>query len=682
MSPPSKPRLPGPWSRAFSPLTNLDDSPSVHVDHVNVNGVLAAGPWSVQPHNGLPTIEETSENDSSADSDYVFVHSINQDVPSNSLDEGYEDILSIDGEVSEQDSSDSTSESDDMEASSRFPVVEYRFIQDADIGPAPFTKQHLITSSAKAPILGPHTAIQNPFGPDKDKWLHLAKNLSGSEINLTELAIFWLWSGYLNIERGNVEESTTISMAPTSPCAAERCPMIGPPDASYPMTNSTKPPFVGPRTFIRNSGNHMAGWILHISRFLTKEEIQIATENLRLTCDMPHGWAYRHDPDCSHGVKRTLGEESRLTDLLQRQDRAAVFLHDVIGLDFATQDQPGANVAPIWIKRASLAPLFGPFQLVDFDEDKGGQANTFDNGRYASSTSDFDADYEHPNIDREDISSASELQNHTDFSNNFGQESVSQPDVPSEKTCTTAGEETPDSTDSVLLEADGSGFGELSRGLIIHAGIDEFENTPVSEDVVDDSLSINEDSFLEQSFVVASPLYVQPPDAREPALIAREKETTVTCEQALEKAVVKVEEIVEAASEAFQNMAPITPVKAEPRYPLFGAIHNATAYVVTFIEQHVRIALPSCSVGYLMAATCPEVQNHIIRPADIMLFCSSYPERVGALFIAGLAVCPFILLPIWVLVEAGGPSRVRQMIMMVVIAGYVYLGALWATAQS
>lgn len=72
--------------------------------------------------------------------------------------------------------------------------------------------------------------------------------------------------------------------------------MIGPSPAPYLMTVSTYPPFLGPRTYIRNSGHHLRGWLLHVPRFLTKEEIMIATTNLRHMADGSDNWGHRHDP--------------------------------------------------------------------------------------------------------------------------------------------------------------------------------------------------------------------------------------------------------------------------------------------------------------------------------------------------------------------------------------------------
>jgi hypothetical protein len=154
------------------------------------------------------------------------------------------------------------------------PDAIVRFICGAQFGPAPFLTEHLITSSPTAPFAGPHTAIQIPFGLDGGKWIHIPRNLRAAEFNLADLAIFWLWLGVRRNEGRSLEaETTSFEMAPSSPHQIQAHRMMGPPEAPFPMTDSTKPPFLGPRTFIKNTGRRLNGWILHVPRFLTKEEI-------------------------------------------------------------------------------------------------------------------------------------------------------------------------------------------------------------------------------------------------------------------------------------------------------------------------------------------------------------------------------------------------------------------------
>ena len=145
-------------------------------------------------------------------------------------------------------------------------------------------------------------------------------------------------------------------MGPSIPLAMVRRQTIGPPDAPYPMTESTFPPFLGPRTCVYNTGNRMTGWLLHIPRFLTKDETAIATVNLRYATNQSSEWSYRHDPECKLGIKGLASDKAGLTNLLRQQGRAASFLKDIIGLDFAAQDEVAAqdDFIPIWIERTLL----------------------------------------------------------------------------------------------------------------------------------------------------------------------------------------------------------------------------------------------------------------------------------------------------------------------------------------
>ncbi|KAJ4365042.1 hypothetical protein N0V83_008658 [Neocucurbitaria cava] len=602
------------------------------------------------PYDRLRVISRVSEEGDIANSDDAALFSEHSNVLAFSLDEEYYDMLSPIDEVTEHGSNDDTplSESNDIDLNngtisfnSNPPKFEYRFIQDADIGPAPFTSQHFISCSLGSPVSGPHTALQVPFGPDQGKWLHLPKKLNASEINLAELAICMLWSGYRREDHSHAEQAPTTNMAPEPSNVAERYRMTGPPDAPYPMTTSTSPPFLGPHTFIRNTGNRLLGWLLHIPRFLTKEEIKIATLNLRRICNMPHGWAYRHDPDCSRGVKRTPRLESELIDILQHQDRTAMFLQYTLWLDFAAQDLPGDDTAPIWVKRSwkwmvpsplsKLSPpritISSPIQEVDSEQHKIVEPNGFNDGSYTSPLSMFDFGFGEPQIDCGLDTSTSEMQRQAPLLEAEIQDAVVLFHTLSEASRPSTGKNTPDSTDSISLEVEGEGSGELPRQLIIHGGIEDFKYDRVLEAIIDDNVSfLIEDSFLEQN----GPRSVATRNSARGVRIDSPS----------------VEQVDKAAAENLQSMLLPKPSKS-----------GRDTSILSSSKRHVRTALSSFVGGFLVTAASPTMQNYVLWPSEVICLSSLYPERVWALLIAALWVGQFILPLIWVLVEEGGVRR-------------------------
>jgi hypothetical protein len=354
---------PTPAQVTTSPVHRGDAESESHVD------TLYTGPHHVSSrglsndhaaNNQFPRYYEGSEDGTEAMSTAV------------EISEGRYDTAVTDAEASDTDSVtpiDTPKGSPDGTSEVHMPIsppVVFRFIRGGPAGRAPFLKQHLITSFPTAPFAGSHTAIKISFGLDSGKWLHIFEGLRAAELDLAEMAIDWLYFGFRRNEgRISEAENTAIKMAP-SPYQIAGFKMMGPPDALFPMTESVKPPFLGPRTFIKNNGRRLDGWILHVPQFLTREEIAVATENLPRTYNRPYLWASRLDPDCSRGVKRSLAEDTEVIDLLKQQDNSVVFLRNVVGLDFAAQDEAQGGETPIWAKRGSiwkdpetLATLYG-----------------------------------------------------------------------------------------------------------------------------------------------------------------------------------------------------------------------------------------------------------------------------------------------------------------------------------
>ncbi|CAO2658468.1 Nn.00g061910.m01.CDS01 [Neocucurbitaria sp. VM-36] len=656
-----------------SEVDSLYADPGYPVEQYDKNSAVISNTFGTEAYSCLPNGHKAFGHSGSGDLEYVAPPpSGTPNVPPLTLDGDYDNVPSTIDRVTEDGWGDGylltgpfdVNSDEDAVSSGSGPLgFTYRFVQDAEIGPPPFTTQHFISRSPASPVPGSHTAIQIPFGPDKGQWLHLAKNLSGSQINVAELAIFWLWSGYrYNTGTTTVGHTSTMSMAPESIGAAQRRYMIGPPDAPYPMTDSTNPPFVGPRTIIRNTGNRLSGWLIHIPRFLTKEEIYTATLNLRRICNMPHGWAYRHDPDSNRCVKRTPGQESDLIDLLTRQDRFAIFLRHTVGLDFAAQDQWNEDLAPIWVKRASIwttpSPLSKPGPpranvSVKVDQDEAIEADKYKDKSYKSPFTEFDFGFDCPDDDE----NAASTQN--TWKPTFEKEEVViQFDAASDTVFSIEGEATPDSADSLSLAGEGEVLGELPQRLVLYGGIDEYESAPVFEDIVDDALSVDEESFLRQSFVVGSPLYARLMEARDATRRMDEADTDVR-------------ESGGTAVNISQPMLSLETSKSETHTKFLSTLTAS-------LKQHICIALPSFSGGYLITGVFRAVEEHIVRPSQVILFSYLYPERVGALLIAALMVGQFIVPLIWVLLEEGGACRSRQAVMMVAIVAHAYMGALWA----
>jgi hypothetical protein len=219
---------------------------------------------------------------------------------------------------------------------------EQRFIRDADFSPAPFTMPHYISLSRSAPFAGPQTVIEIPFGPDLGSFIHLPCDLSTEEIELAELAIFWLWTG----KKSDTGSSTTKTI--DTPPATPSCHLTGPPEFPYPLTQSTLPPFPGPRTCIHNAGKHLMGWILHVPRLLSVQQIAHASLSLRNAAN--GAWGRQHDPEEKLAVWRSAEQADELMAELQKQGHKMTLLRDVVGLDFEAQDGGEEGVSSTWVK--------------------------------------------------------------------------------------------------------------------------------------------------------------------------------------------------------------------------------------------------------------------------------------------------------------------------------------------
>ncbi|KAF1835111.1 hypothetical protein BDW02DRAFT_568396 [Decorospora gaudefroyi] len=492
-----------------------------------------------------------------------------------------------------------------------------RYIRRALIGRAPFAKPHLITCSDAAPFAGPHTAIQIPLGPDMGKWLHVAKDLRAAEINLADLAIYWLWSGLRRNEGKSLEaETTSAAMAPSSPHAVVRQQMMGPPDSWFPMTDSVEPPFLGPRTFICNTGKHLEGWVLHIPRFLTKQEIQTATRNLKRTCSLPNGWAARHDPDYTRGIKRTPEEESELAELLKQQDRAAEFLLDVIGLDFAAQDEPQDGVTPVWAK------------LVSIWHDPGTLAKLCSSSTPGMEESPGPVDVEDTTCPKRNAT-ADRLPTVSDFL-----EGHTRPQM---------------STD---------GFAQLPRKYVLHSTA---SGSMVFEESFTNSSPIIDDAFLEQKLVIHSPLYERTMEARETACDMDKSDERPEINAAPMHDVKIVERTVCTSCGAVPNATP-------------SSLHPAMKALIFFLN-HATLCIFSYIFGFAATDLHEPLRRQIICPCDVVEYFDVDPERLPAILIAMVTYGPFVILPLAILLRVCRARCRLYLAYVLVVLAWMYMGA-------
>lgn len=248
-----------------------------------------------------------------------------------------------------------TSELEHLKISATGPELDYRYIRSSDTyGRAPFSRPHFVSNSTDPPFSRPHTRISIPFGTDFGKYMHIPRALRATELGLAELAIFWLWSG-LRRREGTGKTTTTKTTTNHGPVISPALlahHKTGPPAAPYPMTQSTFPAFVGPRTCILNTGAVLNGWLLQIPRYLSDKEIAVAEKKLRQITDKISPWSLDVDPSCRLGMKRSEGEEKGLMGVLEEQKKDMMLLKDVVGLDFAAQDgKDGTSSVPIWVRR-------------------------------------------------------------------------------------------------------------------------------------------------------------------------------------------------------------------------------------------------------------------------------------------------------------------------------------------
>jgi hypothetical protein len=545
------------------------------------------------------------------------------------------------------------------------PAIEPRFIQDAKEGPAPFTKPHVITDSSKAPFTGLHTAIEIPFGPDRGKFMHLPCGLRATEINLAALAIFWLWSGYRKYKGPQTPaETTTMEMAPIIPRKMILAQMKGPPSAPYPMTVSTFPPFLGPRTYIRNYGYHLRGWLLHVPRFLTKEQIRIASTNLRHMAEGPDSWGHRYDPYFTLEIKRAPPENLILIDLFHKQELAMTFLHEMVGLKFSVQDQESDGPTPIWVNAPNVwKPAVTPHRRMQ-----------------VLTPPPTDSEWSPPETSKVHHRPTEPMHSNckTVGSTRASWEDRTRASTPEREVLT------PNMTESEPMAGNGAAPSSLNLvetkiepdqpkavvelpSMTLDAGVIERNNKIVVTDVVDDStFAIDEDSFLDQSIVQDSPLFLRSIEAqvryfeRKAEELQEEHPIIDTTRPSLLKS---------KAGRA------IKPVAIDDKVQQRKAM-NIKAVLSRIVRPHIVLGLPAVIVSFITCSYFNGMQVYIADPSRVAAFLDADHERRNAIALL-IAVGMILSFPA-LLILCADRRKVKGLVTVVVIGAWTYFGAIQA----
>jgi hypothetical protein len=544
------------------------------------------------------------------------------------------------------------------------PIIEPRFIKDAKEGPAPFTKPHIITDTFKTPFTGPHTAIEIPFGPDRGKFLHLPRNLSATEINLAALAIFWLWSGYRKYKGPQTPaETTTMDMAPTIPRKMILAQMVGPPSAPYPMTVSTFPPFLGPRTYIRNYGHHLRGWLLHVPRFLTKEQIRIASKNLRRTADGPDSWGHRHDPYFMFEIKREPLEDLMLTDLLHQQELAATFLHEMVGLDFSVQDQESDGPTPIWVEASDIWTPVTPCRRIRVLASP--STNSECSPPETSKVHHIPTEPAH--CSRKTVGSTCTSWEDSTRPSNSIKEIIMLNIAESEPTAGNGAALCSPNPVETKIEPDQLEAVVGLPSMTLYAGVIERNNELAVTNMVDDSASVtDEDSFLDQSIVRDSPLFLRSIEAqvryfeRRAEQLREEHSIPNNTRPSLLK------------SEAGRAIKPFAiDEQVQQRKPM-----TRETVLSHIIRSHIVLGLPASIVSFITFSCFKGMQAYITDPSHVAAFLDVDHERRKA--IALLIVVGMVLSFPALLVLCADRRRLKGFVTVVVIGAWTSFGAIQA----
>jgi hypothetical protein len=525
------------------------------------------------------------------------------------------------------------------------PIFSHRFVHNADIGPAPFTKPHFISLSRSSPFPGPHTVIEIPFGPDLGNFLHLPHNLSTSEIKFTESAIIWLWSRYR--EEKGWQEAHTIDIFPSKTGQQ----LIGPPEAPYPLTDSIFSLLPGPWTYIYNSGNHLTGWILHVPRFLSKHEIAIASLNLRDAATRPFGWGYVHDPDGALAAQRSTDEEAELMEFLTRQGRFMTFLRDVVGLDFASQDNAEDGLTPIWVKR----------------NHRDTEPSTPSEPMMPLTPPSTDTEWSPLNVKQVEVRlQASNAPLRSSASNSIFRVDANLRRIQPTRLLWKIAHESLDVEKDVATPPgfDGTACANNDtirepRRMKLYTESTQRDNGFAGKDLVNGSQSsISDGGFFEKS------------DLQDSHLAFLSVQVTQ-----------RASEAIDIDQQTFRLNSPHSLLTANPPVhpPTTEADHipsKSSIDWISIVRQHVSLAFSSFTLSFLLFKVCRNLQGQHVRLAHVSAFLDAVPERRNAIVILTVIVV-FTFMPTFCLVLEG-QDRLRYLVLFFIVCVWSWFGAIQA----
>ncbi|KAF2002584.1 hypothetical protein P154DRAFT_573787 [Amniculicola lignicola CBS 123094] len=246
---------------------------------------------------------------------------------------------------------------------SKSPETPSRTIQ-IENNPKVFVKLPMISEFKSAPdgYGGPHTAISITHGPDRGKFLHIGRELSDDQWIWTTDALSYIWDPSLmgtasKIGMGSSASGSSeggISKLAFGFIAKEHWSLLGPPQVPYPITTRVKAPFAGPHTAIAIGGAFFRGWYIHVPRYLTRDEITIAEENVKDACNVAWEWGAQNDTAATTPLKMSDIILTKNKELYEEQNTTADLLEHDVGLDFAAQDPVQlfeAGFKPVWVDR-------------------------------------------------------------------------------------------------------------------------------------------------------------------------------------------------------------------------------------------------------------------------------------------------------------------------------------------
>jgi hypothetical protein len=466
--------------------------------------------------------------------------------------------------------------------------------------------------------------------------------------------------------------------------------------------------------------------------FLDEGRDCVATENLRRICNRPYLWASRHDADCTRGVKRTLDEEAELIDLLKQQKNAVVFLRDVIGLNFAVQDEPHGDAPPVWAKQtsiwrdpATLAKLCGgPYTPVLKPEQLHPEApastpcpvRTYGNVGIGSSP---------PTSSVVKLSSPSEglrkrvadmqadLQTILSRKRTVRNEDL-QPTPPSDNGSERAEDGLllfpPSQYDLEYAAEDPpplplltpSEIGEdpvdeeMARPAVVSCHVTEITNTRVtpmrSDRGFPDILrklvfctGVHSNVVLDFDLGSSSPIVNGTPMSNRFLIESPNYHQSIKAGMAVFEAAapVHVQSIGTQCNLVICTPAQAAALKAYIRRHLpftkmdmFTELFTNLVWdIAVFVFYHVVLAILSYFIGFMMSYKHESIRAAIIRPGDVHDYYAGHPVQIiKTCFVVG-TVCMFLVCPVWDLLRRMDAERRTQLYTVIAVAMYMYAGA-------